>query len=94
MGEREKFEEIKGNCVDLITVGAADHCVDLEDDCRMSTCPRKHEEPIRREEAQCPVCGSIVAPHEIDLPKVMYINPWFVAVAFLAGMLLAHMLKL
>lgn len=74
MTKRDKlFKEIKGKCADLIkTTHRHDYCVDSEDDCSMSTCPelRKYEEDLRvREEAQCPTCGSVVAPHEIEMIK-------------------------
>ncbi len=73
MTKRDKlFREIKSRCVDLIETSHYDHCVGSEDECSMSTCPelRKCEENFRiREEAQCPTCGSIVAPHEIEMIK-------------------------
>ena len=68
------FREIKIDCSDLVMTDRDDHCVDLEDNCEEHNCPkikkalgiREREEAHRkREEAQCPTCGSIVAPHEI-----------------------------
>jgi len=74
MTDRENiFKKIKGNCVDLIMTDRADHCCHHEDNCEIDCCPQmkkimREEAHRKREEAQCPTCGSIVAPHEIT-PK-------------------------
>ena len=74
MSRESIFKEIKGNCSDLTMTSRYDHCMYHGDDCEMPCCPRmkkfkgiiREEAHREREEAQCPTCGSIVAPHEID----------------------------